>query len=350
MPEYILRDGLRFVKPYYREKRVSVKGRWYGRFLLDVLGSEFRDTTVDIHREHIESGLVKVHRRIKKESVVFQQKSLFKHLLKNGDQIVTQMHWHEPPIVDAPIKVIYEDDDLVVVNKPSGIPIHPVRTYFYNTLVELLKQQVHASELKPCFRLDKVTSGICILAKKVSTAHEIQQGIRDKQITKVYVARVEGKFPEECVCNDDVLVVDSKRGLEHGVESRSATTQFKLVRYSEKLNQSIVECRPLTGRTHQIRIHLRNLGHPIVNDYLYKQGVFAANKDYSNPEVFDSLTKNAETTRKNQMSGSRCTECGTNLYLEPERSKLVLYLHAMEYYDNGGKWKYSTEQPDWCQI
>ncbi|KAG7695996.1 hypothetical protein KL951_003521 [Ogataea haglerorum] len=350
MASYTSTGGLRIVPPYYRQCATAVKERWRNRLLLDVLTAEFREYSENQHLQRIKNNQIIVHRRIKQQTLELRQEQLLSEKLKQGDVILRHVHVHEPPIVDAKIETVYEDDEVLVVNKPAGMPIHPVQNFHYNTMVEILKHGMGLAELRPCFRLDKVTSGICILAKSAAKAKEIQSAIRDKEVRKVYVARVVGKFPDSLVCEDDVVVVETKRGLTNGIDRKSATTEFSRLRYSSLLDESIVECRPLTGRTHQIRIHLRNLGFPIVNDQLYRHGMLAANQDYSDPDVFERIAKEAESARMEQFTGEFCEECGKRLFKEPEPEKLVLYLHAREYCHKENKWAYVTEYPEWTNI
>ncbi|KAG7817667.1 hypothetical protein KL928_003566 [Ogataea angusta] len=350
MASYTSAGGLRIVPPYYRQCATTVKERWRNRLLLDVLTTEFREFSEDQHLQRIKNNQITVQRRIKQQTLELRQDQLLSERLKQGDVIMRRVHVHEPPIVDAEIETVYEDEEVLVVNKPAGVPIHPVQNFYYNTMVEILKRQTGLDELRPCFRLDKVTSGICILAKSVAKAKEIQSAIRNKQVRKVYVARVAGDFPESAVCNDDVVIVETKRGPRDGIDRKSATTEFKRLKYSSVLDESIVECRPLTGRTHQIRIHLRNMGFPIVNDQLYRHGILATNEDYSDPDVFERIAKEAESSRKEQLTDEFCKECDKQLFKAPDPAKLVLYLHAREYYHEENKWAYVTEYPEWTKI
>ncbi|KAG7839571.1 hypothetical protein KL942_003182 [Ogataea angusta] len=310
MASYTSAGGLRIVPPYYRQCATTVKERWRNRLLLDVLTTEFREFSEDQHLQRIKNNQITVQRRIKQQTLQLRQDQLLSERLKQGDVIMRRVHVHEPPIVDAEIETVYEDEEVLVVNKPAGVPIHPVQKFYYNTM----------------------------------------SAIRNKQVRKVYVARVAGDFPESAVCNDDVVIVETKRGPRDGIDRKSATTEFKRLKYSSVLDESIVECRPLTGRTHQIRIHLRNMGFPIVNDQLYRHGILATNEDYSDPDVFERIAKEAESSRKEQLTDQFCKECDKQLFKAPDPAKLVLYLHAREYYHEENKWAYVTEYPEWTKI
>ncbi|GME85091.1 unnamed protein product [Ambrosiozyma monospora] len=399
-PCYVFRNGLRLVQPYYSTQPITVKGRWVNKTILQVFTSEFRDFTELQHRQSIISNQVKVTRtRTIKDPVTrkrhkciheFTGDSLLspQQVLKSGDLIHRTKHNHEIPVIGKPITVIHQDSELLVIDKPSGVPIHPVQKYYYNTITEILKNQMGLDQIHPCHRLDKLTSGVCILALNPEKAKQVQGQIKSKQVQKEYVARVSGilgHVGDEFLCDDDVIVVDTKKGFKDGVCKKSARTRFKVLNVSETLGQCVVKCVPETGRTHQIRIHLRNLGCAIVNDPLYNvemNGLFGDVSGSGDGEVanvdkktesdtsdsgvggvygldkkqFDKLLDQANHKRDVLQTGERCDECGMPLYKEPNADDLVLYLHAFKYYTkedtagDGPSWSFETELPDWANI
>ncbi|VEU19782.1 DEKNAAC100489 [Brettanomyces naardenensis] len=360
IPEYVFRNGLRIVEPYYHIYRTTVKGRWFGRTVLQVLTDEFRDYGQDHYVRRILDDDITVLRKKKGESEVTEYKGtiLMQLPLQSGDLFVHREHKHERPISDRKIEIIHNDRDLLVVNKPSGIPMHPVQGYLYNTLTEILKSELGLERLHPCNRLDRLTSGIVIICKNFESASYYQKSVQNHDFTKEYIARVDGKFPQALVeCKDDVVVLDTKRKSD-GLIRRDAETHFEVLKYSDSLDQSIVLCQPITGRTHQIRIHLRNVGHAIVNDPLYNPRLnhllrHGGDVNFTTDRGIDTAEREQAKRRVSLQTGHRCPECGIQLYKEPDPESLSMYLHALRYTtkaENGEVLQYETPMPQWAEI
>lgn len=163
------------------------------------------------------------------------------------------------------IPIVYEDDWLLVVNKPSGLlvvstPKNESRT-LTNLLNENLKQKGFAFRLHPCHRLDKDTSGLIIYAKGKSIQKKIMDLFKKKQIEKTYIAFVQG------------TLVKNQAEIRRPIEGLTAITKYKVV--ERKSGFTIVKVFPLTGRTNQIRIHFKELGHPVLGEKK-----FAFRKDF----------------------------------------------------------------------
>lgn len=382
-PNYVFSDGLRHVDPYFQHIKTTVKTRWRNRTVLDVLSSEFRSISqleylkrikkkqiIILHQQKLTKKEKKEQRRLTGSPKVVRKieyPEIMDFKLQDNDVIVRQEHIHERSVYGVcskDIEIVYEDTEILVINKPSGIPIHPVQNYYFNSLVKILEYEgwkntppENTMALRPCYRLDKLTSGVCIFAKSPETASRIQRDIQDREVEKVYIARVKGRFPEnEFVCNDDVIVLDTKKGKTDGIMKKEAKTVFQRIIYNPVLNESIVRCLPKTGRTHQIRIHLRNLGHPISNDPLYGDGKLMSSSKLNDlsrdtDAIFDQIRLEAEVNRSKSESSELCKDCGVSLYTQTEANKLVIYLHAISYglKDEEG-WKYETKNPDWVNI
>ncbi|KAL2790382.1 RNA pseudouridylate synthase domain-containing protein 2 isoform 2, partial [Daubentonia madagascariensis] len=190
-------------------------------------------------------------------------------LRKDNDFLRNTVHRHEPPVTAEPIRLLAENEDMVVVDKPSSIPVHPCGRFRHNTVIFILGKERQLKELHPLHRLDRLTSGVLMFAKTAAVSERIHEQVRDRQLEKEYVCRVEGEFPsKEVTCKEPILVVSYKVGVCR-VDPRGKPCETVFQRLSYNGHSSVVRCRPLTGRTHQIRVHLQFLGHPILNDPIY---------------------------------------------------------------------------------
>lgn len=201
-----------------------------------------------------------------------------KQTLKAGDRLLVRIQETESsrniPPVCAPLSIVYEDEDLIVVNKPAGMPIHPSLNNYTNSLANALawyyQQQGKPFIFRCCNRLDRDTSGLTVVAKHLVSGNILSTMTKKKEVRREYLAVVRGHIvPESGIISAPLArkggtiierVVDFDRG-------EPAVTHYHLVR--EANGHSLVALQLETGRTHQIRIHLKHLGFPLVGDYLY---------------------------------------------------------------------------------
>ena len=188
---------------------------------------------------------------------------------------------HPEPAVILDARVVFDDADLLVLDKPGNLPCHPGGRHFNHTLWALLKER-HGLE-SPIFinRLDRETSGLVVVARHERAAKDLRAQFAGREVEKRYFALVEGHFPAEahavgCMEEDTASPVRKKRRFrslagaspaEFGRASERADTRFRLLAVHGPV--SAVEARPLTGRQHQIRATFEALGHPVVGDKLY---------------------------------------------------------------------------------
>lgn len=378
---------IRVVDPYPHTYSSYAKGRWVGRTLHDVYSTEFGSYPESYYREAIRQGRITVNEQVVTPDYIVQRTDLLRHAVHRHEPAV---HVHSP--IPPHVTIVDETDECLVIDKPGSLPIHPCGGYHLNSLMPLLQQQQKRRHLYTVHRLDRLTSGLVVLAKDPSVAADWANAIQARECQKLYLARVKGEFPlalvgpqlwsrttteiprldppdfpihgewpvgeggsgdgrartvrerhahgwwitnaadcarpdsmlEECTastasdapgrsvddwivalagqgggdnhsgdCDPDsgmrwlhlacpTRVVEPKNGVcDAGTFSdlvdddayratvKAAHTSFAALRYDTSTDTTLVLCRPQTGRTHQIRVHLWHIGHPIANDPNY---------------------------------------------------------------------------------
>lgn len=176
---------------------------------------------------------------------------------------------------NIPINVIYEDNDILIINKESGMVVHPAPGHYTGTLVNALLYRFNIEsedKMRPgiVHRLDKDTSGVMIVAKNEKMHDILAKMIQKKDVKRNYLAIVEGVIPHETGTIDAPIGRDLNNRQKMAVtdiNSKDSVTHFKVLKRFE--NHTLIECMLETGRTHQIRVHLAYINHPVVNDPLY---------------------------------------------------------------------------------
>jgi RluA family pseudouridine synthase len=177
--------------------------------------------------------------------------------IQNGDCISHTIHRHEPPVSSKPIKIIHHDAEtgFLVIDKPAGIPVHGAGRYHQNSIISILRLEYGFKDVAALNRLDRLTSGIMLLALNKTLAAKFQVQFLQRNISKEYYCRVVGRFPDgEITVDKPIIVVSPKHGLNRLREDgKPSSTIFERIFYDEERKQSVVLAKPLTGRTHQIR-------------------------------------------------------------------------------------------------
>lgn len=181
---------------------------------------------------------------------------------------------------DIPIEIIYEDNDIIVVNKPKGMVVHPAVGNLDGTLVNAIMNICKdtlsgiGGEVRPgiVHRLDKDTSGLLIIAKNDNSHIKMSEQIKNREVTKIYIALVRGVIAENEATIDMPIARSTKDRKKMAVNrnGKKAVTHFKVLKRYDKY--TLLQIKIDTGRTHQIRVHMAEIGHPVVGDMVYSNG------------------------------------------------------------------------------
>ncbi len=238
---------------------------------LDIFLSEYADITRSNAQKLLEDGCVLVN----------GIKETKKYKLKSGDEV--QVSIPEPRVVDAvpqniPIDIVYEDEDIIVVNKPQGMVVHPAAGNYDGTLVNALMYHTKGNlsaingVIRPgiVHRIDKDTSGILVVAKNDKAHLSLSEQIKDHSMTREYYCLVAGGVKENEFTVDKPIgrdPRDRKKMLAGARDGRCAVTHFFVLKRYQ--GYTLLKCILETGRTHQIRAHLKSVGKAIVGDMVY---------------------------------------------------------------------------------
>ena len=437
-PVIKVENNIRLIEPYEFKYQLYIKRRWIGKKLIDVLDSEFQAFPKEYYSQAITDGKILIN----------NNKTTNDYILKDNDFLTHLTIRNENPIIAKKLDIVFEDENYLVVDKPSSWPVHICGGYNFNTLQRILMDEYKYNDIKILHRLDKQTSGIVIFAKNKESADVFRSKLHTDEVQKIYLARVKGNFvpqDKKVICKKYIKALDKSRGIHTDVsdievekylknkkkeesikknkkkenkknkdkdfdnknedkdednkindkgdkerknkindnnskdeegedhknkdnninegeqnknnnniinekediinqnkedinneeyneknEPKYAETEFEFLFYDEKSNTSVVKCYPKTGRTHQIRIHLRSLGFPIANDPCYGGIIYNDLKEFDNQKLkeFQFNTENKDIS----VSELFCYK---------------IWLHSFSY--KFDKYEFKTKEPDWAK-
>ncbi|MEK7952515.1 sulfurtransferase [Luteolibacter soli] len=248
--------------PYENRRPIRIPGEQDGKTILEVLESVFAHVDFEWAEKLANGGVLDPQGRPASPDQV----------VRAGEEWIRVFPGTVEPEVNAAIEVLYEDEAIIVLNKPAPLPMHSCGRFHRNTLTHFLHEAWDPEKPRPAHRLDANTSGVVVCARTRHFAKLLQPQFSRGEVEKVYLARVHGhpaedEFTVDAAISDEACVAGAREIAEEGLESK---TVFRVVQRDED-GTALLEVRPLTGRTNQIRIHLWHAGHPIVGDPNYLQ-------------------------------------------------------------------------------
>lgn len=265
--------------PYDNFRPINVPERFAGATLIDFLTDRFPNTSRDEWLELIAAGRVvardaggspAARRRRRAQQEGSPEPLDPNRTVREGERFDHLTPATVEPDVNVDIRILYEDDSIVVVNKPAPLPMHPCGRFNRNTLQSILDTIFAPQRLRAAHRLDAGTSGVVVHSRSRTIARQLQPQFEWRRVGKIYIARVTGHSDEDdFVCTEPIAASTQPGGLRNtDQDGLSAETRFRVLQRCDD-GTILIEARPITGRTNQIRIHLWSLGLPVCGDSFY---------------------------------------------------------------------------------
>ena len=256
-----------------KELKLIVTEQYVGERLDTYVSSLNSDMSRSNCQRLIKEGNVLVNGNSSKES----------YRVKLGDEVLVKI---EPPkeakieAQEIPLNIVYEDNDIIVINKEKGMVVHPGNGNMDGTLVNAVLSHAKDSlsgiggEIRPgiVHRLDKDTSGLIIVAKNDNAHINVSEQIKNHEVTKIYTALVRGNIEEDEATIDMPIARDERdrTKMATNIDGKEAVTHFKVIK--RYYDYTLLRVKIDTGRTHQIRVHMAKIHHPVIGDEVYSNG------------------------------------------------------------------------------
>lgn len=280
-PEQKTSRKVRIVQPYPITHRFKPNPEFVGKTLLEKMSAKFPFQPEEVWEQRIKSGRVYLENRNASIDTILQEKDEIRH---HNPAVI------EPTVPDE-VRILEENEDYVSVFKPAPMPMHPGGRYNKNSLTVILEEMGY-SDLRITHRLDAVTSGVVLFAKNKPFSKKVMEAFTSGNVEKEYHAIVAGvpseikKTIQSKIRRKQGFVFESGPDLDSGLQG---ITDFKVIEIYE--DSSLIKCIPITGRTHQIRLHLTEWGYPIIDDPIYGPNGDTSSKSTQNVGISLISTK-----------------------------------------------------------
>ena len=253
-----------------------------------IVEKEYEGNRIDSYLAKKDEDLsrVAIQRLIKEEKILVNGKKVkVSYKVQENDSV--SLEEEKPKEIelkaqDIPIEILYEDNDIIVVNKPKGLVVHPGNGNpdgtLVNSLMNICKDSLSGigGEIRPGIvdRLDKDTSGVIVVAKNDKAHINLSEQIKNHEVEKTYITLVRGIVKEnEATINMPIgRNKNDRKKMAVEKDGKVAITNFKVLERFPKANCTLLEVKTETGRTHQIRVHLSHIGYPVIGDTTYSNG------------------------------------------------------------------------------
>lgn len=260
----------------------TIPADYYGMRLDAVLAEIITDLSRNKLTNWLKDGYILIDKKITKP----------KEKIKGGEEVVITIPFDEEAQAytpeNIPLNIIYADEEVIVINKPAGLTVHPGAGNWNGTLLNAIlyhfPETAHIPRAGIVHRLDKDTSGLMVVARTLGAQLSLVEQLQSRTVSRIYRAFVEGNTYKEGIVNKNIGRDPHNRikmtSLQHG--GKPAVTHYRLLKQFDKI--AYIECKLETGRTHQIRVHMRDIAHPLIGDPVY-----GTKKNNYVPEVVDAI-------------------------------------------------------------
>ncbi len=336
--DYFDSGQLSYALPYRYNYTMKAKPRWLGRTLLEVFEDEFRYTYPGYWMSELTEARVFANGEVATPATTWCAHMVVEHIV----------HRHESAVIRGDIVLIRADADFIAVSKPPSMPCHPCGTYRRNSLQFRIAAQLNFRTLHCVHRLDKETSGVVVFARTRAAAADFNDRMQAGLFHKTYIAEVQGILPHSAFDIDLPLnwVPGEFRAHMDRLTGKEALTSIRVLEV--RAHTTLVEARPITGRTHQIRAHLASQGHPILGDVLYDGPTLENSKLRDTTVLSDAGDRGVKAECEGAaLNCPACPRLGNKRF--DKSDGLVIHLHAVRYTCEG-EWSFEAPLPKWATL